>query len=684
MAAMNIPLFPSLLLAAVITCALPAQANEGVYDAEKPEAIEVVHNKPARHSIGLSSRDQKRYRSAFAAAKTHNWKSAHRQAERATNPLPAKIIRWLEYRRTGANVSFADLTRFIRDNPHWPSLKTLSKNAEYALKGNTSDEEVSDWFRDHEPLTGDGLLRLAEMALARGDEEKGLELLHRAWVEGRFPGKRERSILRKHRKHLTKQAHADRLARLLWDRQRRGARRMMRRVDKGHRALAHARLALMEFAGGVDGAISRVPEELRDDPGLVYERVRWRRRKNKPLNAAELLLPPSIAIVSSGPRPKKWWLERHILARRLLGKDRPSDAYILVRDHAQSDRAAVAEAEWLAGWIALKKLNRPEIAAGHFETMYKAVRFPVSRAKGAYWLARSLAAVGKFENSRNWYETAAQHPYTYYGHLAVLALGQTSATKFARDPQPNEEQAQKFDRMELVVAVRLLHKLKEENHIRSFLTALSDNAQTPGEHKLVVDLAREVGRRDRALAAAKQAARDGVQIGTANFPVTSYTGHRKVEQALQLAVTRQESQFDIKARSHAGALGLMQLMPPTARYVARKHRWRYSRTRLTRDPDYNSRLGTAYLAELLDQYKGSYIMALAAYNAGTPRVKRWVRDYGDPRKPDVDPIDWVEMISISETRNYVQRIMEGLQVYRQRLAGFDEKVKLVLLQDLNR
>ena len=193
-----------------------------------------------------------------------------------------------------------------------------------------------------------------------------------------------------------------------------------------------------------------------------------------------------------------------------------------------------------------------------------------------------------------------------------------------------------------------------------------------------------MGRKDRAVATAKRAARSGVLIGTANFPVTDYTGHPNVEKALQLAVTRQESQFDIKAHSHAGALGLMQLMPATAKYVARKHRWRYSKTRLTRDPDYNSRLGTAYLAELLKIYKGSYIMALAAYNAGTPRVRRWVRDYGDPRKPDVDPIDWVEMISISETRNYVQRIMEGLQVYRQRLAGFDQKTRLALLRDLNR
>ncbi|MBT3704006.1 MAG: hypothetical protein HOG12_20960, partial [Alphaproteobacteria bacterium] len=364
MSDMIIPRLPLLLFVAAITFAVPAVGNEGVVGNVNSVVTASSDIKTARYNTRLSARDLKRYRGAFAAAKTHNWKSAHRQADLASNRLPAKIIRWLEYRRTGANVSFTALTKFIRDNPDWPLQHTLRKNAEYALTGKTPDAAVESWFRDHEPLTGDGLLRLAEMALARGKKNEGLSLLRRAWVEGRFPGKRERSILRKHRKNLTKKDHADRLARLLWDRQRRGARRMMRRVDKGHRALAFARLALMEFAGGVDGAIARVPEELRDDPGLVYERVRWRRRKNKSLDAAEMLLPPSIAITTAGPRPKKWWLERHILTRRLLAKDRPSDAYILARDHAQTDRGAVAEAEWLAGWIALKKLRRPEIAAG--------------------------------------------------------------------------------------------------------------------------------------------------------------------------------------------------------------------------------------------------------------------------------------------------------------------------------
>ena len=339
---MNIPLFFSLLLAATMAIASPVMAVEGVPAQPEPAAVEKVQVKPGRYSAVLSARDQQRYRGAFAAAKTHNWKSAHRQAKRTDNKLPAKIIRWLEYRRTGANVSFSEITGFVRQNPAWPQLNTLRKNAEYTISGKTPDPVIEAWFKDHEPLTGDGLLRLAEMALAKGEKEEGLKLLRRAWVEGRFPGRRERSVLRKHRKLLTKADHADRLARLLWDRQRRGARRMMRRVDPGQRALAHARLALMEFAGGVDGAIRRVPDELKDDPGLVYERVRWRRRKNKPLDAAKMLLPPSLAIASIGPRPKKWWLERHILVRRLLAKDRPSDAYILARDHGQTDRAALA------------------------------------------------------------------------------------------------------------------------------------------------------------------------------------------------------------------------------------------------------------------------------------------------------------------------------------------------------
>ncbi len=632
----------------------------------------------------LKPSDYKLYRSAFAAAKLKRWKTAHRLAARAQDPLPAKVLRWLHYSQPAPGVTFETLTAFIEANPAWPRQNDMLRNAEHAITSRTPEDDVVAWFERHPPLTGAGKQRLAEIMIKKGDEESGIALLRDAWINGKFPSRQERNFLRRHRKKLNRDDHAARLDRLLWDRQRRGARRMMRRVDSGQRALAHARLALMEFAGGVDGAIARVPEALRDDPGLVYERVRWRRRKNFPIRAAELLLPPAPPIEDVGPRPKKWWAERHMLARRLLGKGHVSDAYKLVRDHGQTDRGAIAEAENLAGWIALTQLADPATALAHFKRLHGMVRFPVSIARGAYWAARAAAAMGRKDDALAWYADAARFPNTYYGHLATLAVGETTAPALPKQAHASWAESKAFEKRELVRAVMLLAQLRERDRLRPFFRALTDAATTPEEHALIAALARKSGRRDMAVASAKRAAQVGVPLIRENFPIVNLPGHVKVERALQLAIIRQESQFDPEAVSHAGARGLMQLMPATARKVAAKKRMRYTRRRLTKDPRFNVTLGTAYIAELLDIYKGSYVLAVAAYNAGTPRVRRWIRNFGDPRHAEVDAVNWVESIPFSETRNYVQRVMEGVQVYRQRMAGRTGRVRLALLEDLNR
>jgi len=673
-----------------LTFALPAAALDMATGSEASAATKrtgppLPKRKPPRLlEEKLGSSDYKLYRSAFAAAKLKRWKTAHRLAAKADDPLPAKILLWLHYSQPAPGVTFETLTAFIEANPEWPRRNDMLRNAEHAISSRTPDEDVLAWFAKYPPQTGTGKQRLAEIKLKKGEEKAGLALLREAWISGRFPSRQERNFLRRHRKKLTRTDHAARLDRLLWDRQRRGARRMMRRVDGGQRALAHARLALMEFAGGVDGAIARVPAALRDDPGLVFERVRWRRRKNFPIRASELLLPPSPPIEDIGPRPKKWWAERHMIARRLLGKGHMSEAYKLARDHGQTDRGAAAEAENLAGWIALTQLADPETALVHFKRLHEMVRFPVSIARGAYWAARAAGELGQTAEAQAWYADAARFPNTYYGHLATLAIGETTAPALPRQARPTWAESRTFEKRELVRAVMLLAQLRERDRLRPFFRALTDAATTPEEHALIAALARKSGRRDMAVASAKRAARVGVPLVRENYPIVTVPGHVKVERALQFAIIRQESQFDPEAISHAGARGLMQLMPATARKVAAKKRMRYSRRRLTRDPDFNVTLGTAYMAELLDIYKGSYVLAIAAYNAGTPRVRRWIRNFGDPRHAEVNVVNWVESIPFTETRNYVQRVMEGVQVYRQRLAGRTGRVRLALLEDLNR
>jgi len=660
-------------------------APEAAYERDRAGFFVPRHKPPVDNlSTAISRRDRAIYRSAFAAAKLRKWKTAEELAARASNPLPAKVVRWLHMTKPRPGASFAELTDFIRANPEWPLLHTLRRNAEREIYKKTDAKKVLAWFAEFPPLTGHGKLQLAEIHLAEGRIAAGMDMLRDAWINGKFPNREARNILRRHRKKLSEADHTARLDRLLWDQQRRGARRMMRRVSNDQRALAHARLALMEFAGGVDGAIRRVPDHLKDHPGLVYERLRWRRRKNFPESAVELLLPPAKPVAAVGPRPKKWWTERHILLRKMLAKGRVTDAYALARDHGQTDPRWASEAENLAGWIALTHLDDPKMARGHFLTFLKLVRFPVSLARGNYWLGRTWEALGNIPFARSKYLIAAKYRFTYYGHLAAQALGRKTAPPLPADIEPTAAEFGAFEAREVVQAVRLLSLLRQREHIRPFLTHMSDIAETPAEHFLIGRLASEVGRKDRAVATAKSAARVGVDLPSMNFPIIKVAGNRKLERALQLAVIRQESQFDPKAVSHAGARGLMQLMPATARVVATKHHLRYNRRKLTTDPDYNAILGSTYLASLIDQYKGSYVMALAAYNAGTPRVRRWVRSNGDPRKSDVDPINWIELIEFSETRNYVMRVLEGLQVFRHRLAGDGSRLRLSLLDDLNR
>ncbi len=624
----------------------------------------------------LSSEDRKLYRRTFTAARAGKWKSVTSLTRRAKARLPAEILDWLHLKQPQPTASFAEITAFIDSHADWPSQAALRRSAEAAALRSKNKVLVRNWFERHPPQSGRGKLALAELLLEEGRQEAGLEQLREAWINGKFPYRDERRFYRRHRKLLVAGDHEARLDRLIWDRQRRGAYRMLRRVNGEARLLGQARLALMESSPSVDAAIARVPAELRQRPGLVFERVRWRRLKGRYDDAVAFLIPKPSELGRAGP----WWRERRILARQALNRGHVSESYYLARDHGQSEAAAVAEAEWMAGWLALRFLDDAEIAAEHFLSIYYRVRYPVSLARAAYWAGRAAAAQDDTLAAEAWYGLAAAHPTTYHGQLALLELDAAATLKLPPSPVPDLADLERFGRHRLVAASRVLAELDQREHLRPFLMALEAQAASPGERALAARLARDLGRIDLAVALTKRSARAGVLLVEEGYPLPGVASHRDVERALLLALARQESQFDSKAVSRAGALGLMQLMPSTARKLAKRHKLRYSRRRLLSDPSYNARLGSTYLAELLQLYRGSYVLALAAYNAGTPRVKRWLRNFGDPRRDEVDAIDWIEQIPFTETRDYVQRVLGNLQVYRQRLA--DRPLALRLEADL--
>ena len=587
------------------------------------------------------------------------------QAERmaASNPVLLKLVRWKDYSSANPTGGFADITQFIQANPDWPLLAQMGRRAEAQITAQTPAAQVLAWFQNHPPQTADGGMALAKAYAALGQPEKSVDVARTTWIETNFGGVQERQFLAQFGAVLRPEDHWRRLDRLLWDKQLTNAREMMLRVDAPHRQLAQARIALQEDKGGADGAVASVPVQLRDDPGLIYDRVRWRRsQENMDEQAIDLLSHPARNQV----RPDLWWQERGIMARRALQKGWISRAYQVASDNGlAADAPQKVDAEFLSGWIALRFLNDQETAMLHFQKVGDAATTSVSKARSAYWMGRTAESLGDQAAARDYFTKAAGWVTTYYGQLAAARLD-NHHWPLPADPEPSQDEARRFQSNELAQAVALLGMMSDTDGIRPFLIRLNEVVKSAGERTLIGRLAAQYGRTDIALAVSRRADKEGVTMVSAGWPTLPIADDAGVEKALILSVIRQESGFNAEIESAAGARGLMQLLPSTAQKIAKAIRLAFSPQKLDQ-PDFNIRVGAAYLDNLLSDFKGSYILTLAAYNAGPARARRWVKEMGDPRDPKIDVVDWIESIPFTETRNYVQRVMESVEIYRRRL-----------------
>ncbi|MBM3517311.1 MAG: lytic transglycosylase domain-containing protein [Alphaproteobacteria bacterium] len=624
----------------------------------------------------LSRADQLTAQHAVAAAERGRWAEAERTAKRATHPLVLKLVRWLRYQE-GGGADFADIARFLDDNAGWPERGRIRVTAETSLPS-ADPVAVLIWLDQYPPLTAKGMTAHADALFALGRVAEALAAVRRAWREADFTTGEERDFYRRYRRVLTPADHWARVDRLLWEQKTDVARRAISHLDEGRRRLAEARLALVKAEGGVDRAIDRVPAALADDPGLLYERVRWRRIKEQHDEVRAILL------IQQGPlvHPEKWWVERRYAVREALAEGAVSDAYRLASDHGQTDPANIADAEWLSGWIALRFLDDARTACRHFHLQHAAVKTPVSVSRASYWLGACSRALGDEDGAAHWFSEAAARPTTFYGQLAHLELTGPSGFALPVDGRPSAKARAAFEKSEPVQIIRILAAIGERARVRPFILNLVEAAVSNDEHTLIAALAEELESPELAVAVAKQSARDHVWVIAPSYPQIKLPRDLEIEPALVLSVARQESEFNAAAVSPAGARGLMQLMPATAERVAKWLRVPYSLGKLTRDPQYNVRLGSRFLRDLIEENGGSYVLAIAAYNAGGSRVKEWIANWGDPRNGDIDPIDWIELIPFSETRNYVQRVLESVQVYRARLSNGE--TRLGLAEDLAR
>jgi soluble lytic murein transglycosylase len=614
---------------------------------------------PAATAQTLPPADMEVMRSALAAAQGADWSRAYAGAAAITDPLSVKMLRWMDYARPGAPGRFPEIAEFIEKNPDWPGQKALRKHAEEALAGE-SDGVAAEWFKRYPPVSPTGKVREAEMMMNSGDFDGGVAALRRVWIVADFGPLDEKGFLARHSASLRPEDYVQRIDRLLWDGQSEAAHRMLGLVLSDYRPVAEARLALAAQAGNAETLVARVPARLRSDPGLVFEQLRWRRKKDMTDAAVQILLAPPNDLV----RPAAWWAERQAIARRILAGGNAGLAYRLVEQHGLIEGNAFSEAQFLLGYIALRYMKQPARAFEHFARILTRVDTPYAKARAGYWGGRAAEAQGKSELAAKWYAAGADHMATFYGQLAAHQLGHDAPPRPVPEPVPDLAERAQFDDDEVVRAARTFFELGDAAHGKIFLLHLADNAKTPGKFAMLANLAETGGRIDLAIAVAKRAIEAGTPLMIHGYPVTTIPNGGTAERSLLFAIMRQESAFERDAVSRVGARGLMQLMPATASFIANKMQLPFSADRLTADGIYNVLIGRAYLETLIDDFGGSYALAIASYNGGPSRVRQWIHDYGDPRGGNIDMVDWIEMIPINETRNYVQRVLENLQIYR--------------------
>ena len=525
-------------------------------------------------------------------------------------------------------------------------------------------------------------MALANAWNAIGEPDKAEDIARDAWRNNSLERDIERQVLARYGGKLTQADHRARVEFLLWTNQRTAAGKLKTLLTPDWRKLVDARIALASRSRNADALINAVPAALQDNPGLLYDRARWRRAHGNQEGASSLL-----ATINGNDIPEagrsKLWKERSIAVRTDLKDSNWTRAYQMASPHGMSSGTDFAEAEWLSGWIALRLRGDAGRALKHFETMEDGVSTPISSARGLYWTGRAQDVLGEAEQAQLAYLSASAHKFTYYGQLAAERVGD-KAIYYTPTNLPTDVEIASFEGKPMVKALRLLGETGETQLFREFAYHLDDLLESEIEYVLLSQLASDYHVPDIGVRGAKAGLAKGIVAPDAAYPVVSYPLLRepRVERSLMLALSRQESEMNPSAISHVGARGLMQFMPATASREARLGGLPYRTSWLTDDPGYNMTLGGQHLDNLLNQFNGSYIMTAAAYNAGPTRPRQWIEDYGDPRAGQVDPIDWVEFIPFSETRNYVQRIIENTQVYRSRLAG--KPVEIQIEEDLAR
>lgn len=586
------------------------------------------------------------------------------------NPVDKAILTWRLIRTGDPLIPYDMIVEFRNKHPDFPTQTTLKRRTEEALaRQKLSHSKVLAVYGNNEPISVRGIIQKTEALIGVGRKDEAARLIRNLWRTSRLSKGYERTIISKFKKLLRKSDHKWRSDMHLYNERTSEALRIAKYVSKDYVKLAQARQAVVRRKGAAYG-LKQVPKSMRKDPGYIFSRVQHLRRTNNPRDSAALLqtapTDPSVLVDLD-----EWWIERKLASREMMELGRKQQAYDIAAAHRGGSPQTIAEAEFHAGWFALSHLNKPKLARPHFENIAKIATRSRTIARAYYWIARADEAMGNKAKAKQGFERAARHPTVFYGQLANEKLGRKKL-QLTGNPKASRDVLARHKARIPVKAIDRLMKIDNKGLAGTFMRALSQTLKDPAEIVLLARRAEKAKLHRLALQIGKLADAAGHDLPLLAFPVAAIPSKAKVPRSvgksLVYSIARQESAFNPRAVSGAGARGLLQLMPATAKEVSRGLKLKYTKARLTSDPAYNATLGAEYLKQLLAEYNGSMIMTFAGYNAGGSRVRRWIKTYGDPRKMDTEGIvDWMESIPFSETRGYVQKIMENNQVYRARL-----------------
>jgi len=638
-----------------------------IYPSKKPLNYSNVSTKVESKSKILKEKDFVKAKNIFNLIRKGKWITALQQTQKVKDKEFKNLVMWLYLKERGNQATFNDYKNFISENSDYPRISRLRYMAEHKIiLDNTSPKIIINWFGDTEPLSGTGNIKLGEAYLKVDEKDLGINLIKVGWVNADLSSRDVKYYKKKFNKILTTEDHLKRADYLAWNNEYWDLKRMLRYLPKKERLLYNARFILMTNSYGVDKAISDVPLELINDLGLQYNRLKWRARRNRLEGSLEILR--KFHGEETLVYPELWWKLRENITRDLIYAKKYALAYEVASNHHLNEGPEFADAEWISGWLALSFLNKNQLAINHFENFYKNVGYPISLARGAFWLGLAHEKSGNQDKSKKFYKESAKFPNTYYGQLSFNKIFTHQDFKLSPEFKITNGYEKEFNANRLIRHVKLLKEMDRTKFSKDILKHLAKLDVEKGSEILAAKLSTEVGRYDYAIQIAKQASYEKRFINTFNYPVitTPYEINSKKmpSQELVLAIIRQESEFDARANSYVGAQGLMQLMPSTAKLVARKIKITYNKSSLKNSPEYNIKLGTYYFSSLLEDYDGVFPFAIGAYNAGPNRIKSWVRRYGDPNRGEISFIDWVELIRFKETRNYVQRVIENINVYK--------------------